>query len=114
MTKYKVCYEGAPARSSKSPGFTLKDLLPHSLFKAQDTSLETTAKQVSLWLERGDCVTLTAASSLRLECREGEAWVTIEGDAQDYLLTPNSEISVPKGARAVAQARLGSRIAIKL
>ena len=113
MTKYKLCCEGAPARSIKSPGFALKGLLQQTPFKTQDTSLETTSEHVTLWLDRGECVGLTAAHPLRLETAEGEAWVTIAGDMQDYLLTANQEMSIPSGARVVAQARTASRLTIK-
>ncbi|BDI28141.1 hypothetical protein CCAX7_001920 [Capsulimonas corticalis] len=84
-----------------------------SLFSAQDTSLETTAAHVTLWLERGECVSLKAGRPFQLECSEGEAWVTVEGDARDYRLTPRAGVSIPGGARVVAQALADSRIAIQ-
>ncbi|MCW3059038.1 MAG: hypothetical protein JWQ02_859 [Capsulimonas sp.] len=109
MTKFQHCYEGA---ATKSPGLTWKSLLGQLLFKSGDTTLETTATHVALWLERGECIGLTTRQLLYLECREGEAWVTIEGDARDYLLTPGQGISVPRGAHVVTQARMGSRVMI--
>ncbi|MEO7716155.1 MAG: DUF2917 domain-containing protein [Capsulimonas sp.] len=110
MTKFQHCYEGAATRSSS---LTWKSLLTQSLFKTSNTTLETTATHVALWLERGECISISAAHVLQIECSEGEAWVTIEGDLRDYLLSSHQDLPIPSGVRAVVQARTGSRMTIK-
>jgi quercetin dioxygenase-like cupin family protein len=50
---------------------------------------------------------------LILTAAEGEVWLTLEGDSEDYWLAPGRPFTLPAGARAwVSAGRNGARFAL--
>jgi hypothetical protein len=52
-------------------------------------------------LANGDVTTLKSVGGRSLRCTSGSLWVTIEGDAKDYLLTPNQAVAIPNLGKVV-------------
>lgn len=57
------------------------------------------AAATTLNIARGTCRTLRAARGGWLSARAGRAWVTVEGDPEDYWLAPGEALPVAAGER---------------
>jgi hypothetical protein len=52
-------------------------------------------------LAKGECLSVRGG---RLRCVNGRLWVTVEGDAADYLVDAGREMALPTNRRVVVQA----------
>ncbi len=55
-------------------------------------------------LVKGEIYSFTAPVGLRVECADGEIWLTIEGNYEDILLEPGAIFTCNRSARLVLQA----------
>lgn len=58
-----------------------------------------------LKIEHGRMAVLKERHGYLLCCRNGEAWVTQEGDPKDHLITPGERVQIAKRRRVVIEAR---------
>lgn len=66
-----------------------------------------------LALERGQVIALLNAQGARIECLEGELWITQDADRADYHLGRGQGLTVTRGGLTLAQATCpGTRVVV--
>ena len=63
----------------------------------------------SLPLARRQLHTIPDAAGIRIRCREGSVWVTVDGDPRDYVLERGQSFD-PPGGKVLVYAFAASRV----
>lgn len=63
-------------------------------------------------LGRRDVFSLDADERITLSCLDGMLWVTLDIDAEDYVLAAGQALRLPAGCRATLQALAESRFGV--
>lgn len=66
-----------------------------------------------LELAEGEVVTLVDAEGVRVLPRQGQVWITQEGDREDHIVAAGEALVVLRPGRTIVQALEPSRIAIR-
>lgn len=66
-----------------------------------------------LALEAGQVLALDGARGTRIQPREGTLWITLEGEARDFIVGAGETFAVPRGGRTVVQAMSPARVALR-
>jgi quercetin dioxygenase-like cupin family protein len=66
--------------------------------------------KVMLMLARRQVHKIEDAGGMRIVCRSGTVWITVDGDATDYVLERGETFVAPPQARALVYALADARI----
>lgn len=64
----------------------------------------------TLLLAHREVRSIDDAGSLRLVCREGSVWITVDGDSRDYVLERGEAFVAPPQARTLVYALADARV----
>ncbi len=62
-------------------------------------------------LKTGEIVIPARSRGSSIRCISGYVWVTVEGDADDYVLAPHEEFKIPRGGKVVVSGVGSFRLA---
>ncbi len=65
-----------------------------------------------LGLQREAMFSVPDAAGLRIDCRQGTVWITLDGDVRDFVLERCESFSTAEHRRALIYAMQPARIAI--
>jgi len=54
---------------------------------------------------KGRTEVLKGLGGRQVRCTSGSIWLTIEGDAKDYILTPNQSVAIPNLGKVLLSGR---------
>lgn len=73
------------------------------------------SRTVGRWersLERREVFSLDTDERITLSCLDGMLWVTLDVDAEDYVLATGQALRLPSGCRATLQALAETRFGV--
>lgn len=82
--------------------------LPTGIFQRATRSPERWERS----LARRELFSLEAAGDLVLSCLDGMLWITLDGDAQDYVLKTGEAMRLATGQKATVQAIRAARFGV--
>ncbi|MBI2768638.1 MAG: DUF2917 domain-containing protein [Burkholderiales bacterium] len=67
---------------------------------------------IQLELQRRALFSVTDAAGVRIDCREGSVWITLDNDPRDIVLEAGGSFTTPEHRRALVYAMEASRLSV--